>query len=672
LTVLDVRNLSVTLPSSPGGAVAALNDVSLTLERGEVVGLVGESGAGKTMLGRAIAGLLPTTAAAHGELFVGERNVLKMSTAELQRHRGREVALCFQNPRTTLNPVRRVGAQVEDRLRAHGGQARWTAQRLFEAVGIREPTRRLRAYPHELSGGMAQRVMISLALACSPSVMIADEPTTGLDVTLTRGVLQLFRSIADEQQTAILLISHDLPAVAGICDRIAVLYAGCLVEVGPTHDVIETPTHPYTAALLEAAPDLSAAPTRTLTGKMPTLSGPPTACPFAPRCPVSRDVCFEERPPLLAVGDDQLSACLFAAEHKTRPGVIAESLPATTRMHVRPAGSDDLAVSVKDVEVTFKAQFGRGAFKALRGVSLDVSRGETLGIVGESGSGKSTFARVLLGLIQPSNGRVQIGSTDLASLSRKELRALRGRVQMVFQDPIDTLNPRRTVEATLKDSLRLLKLSPAEVERRIDWALERVGLDPALRARRRHELSGGQAQRVGIARALVPDPEIVVFDEPTSALDATVQAQILALIESLMNEHDRTYFFISHDLATVRTVADTIAVMYLGSVVERGPVDAVLGRPLHPYTRGLLSSVTSLRAGPIARRTELRTELELSDVEHGCPLAPRCPFALERCRIEEQELVEFEPEHFAACWRVPQLVDDVAVPTRDGYAAESA
>ena len=662
----------MSLPSPRGGAVAALNDVSLTLDRGEVVGLVGESGAGKTMLGRATAGLLPATAAARGELLVGDRDVLKMSPSELQSHRGKGVAVCFQNPRTTLNPVRRVGDQVEDRLRAHGGQDRWTAQRLFEAVGIREPARRLRAYPHELSGGMAQRVMISLALACSPSIMIADEPTTGLDVTITRGVLQLFRSIADEEQTAILLISHDLPAVAGICDRIAVLYAGCLVEVGLTRDIIETPTHPYTAALLEAAPEISGAPTRTLAGNMPTLSGPPTACPFAPRCPVSRDVCTQERPALLPVGDGQLSACLFAAEHKARPGAIAQHLPATARMHVRPKRTDDYVVNVEDVEVTFKSQFGRGSFRALRGVSLDVKRGETLGIVGESGSGKSTFARVLLGLIKPSNGRVRIGSTDLASLSRKELRVLRGRVQMVFQDPIDTLNPRRTVEATLKDSLRLLNLPPAEVERRIDWALERVGLDRGLRARRRHELSGGQAQRVGIARALVPDPEIVVFDEPTSALDATVQAQILALIESLMNEHDRTYFFISHDLATIRTVADAVAVMYLGSVVERGPVDAIFAKPLHPYTRGLLSSVTSLRAGRIAQSAELRTELELSDVEHGCPLAPRCPSAVERCRREPQELVEFEPGHFAACWRVPELVPGIRIGAHEDYATESA
>jgi peptide/nickel transport system ATP-binding protein len=314
-----------------------------------------------------------------------------------------------------------------------------------------------------------------------------------------------------------------------------------------------------------------------------------------------------------------------------------------------------VALSVDDLEVTFKAQFGRGGFKALRGVSLIARPGETVGIVGESGSGKSTLARVILGLVQPSGGSVRIGGTEVASLSRRDLRALRARVQMVFQDPIDTLNPRRTIEATLKDSLRLLDVSPREMDQRIDWALERVGLDRSLRRRRRQEISGGQAQRVGIARALVPDPEIVVFDEPTSALDATVQAQILALIESLMNERDRTYLFISHDLATIRSVADTVAVLYLGRIVETGSVDDVFASPLHPYTQGLLSSVASLGDRAKTRRVELQHELELSDVVNGCPLAPRCPFALDRCREEYQELTEYAPGHSAACWRVPEL-----------------
>jgi peptide/nickel transport system ATP-binding protein len=670
MNILDVRNLSVTLTRASSEPVAALTDVSLRLEPGEVLGLVGESGAGKTMLGRAIAGLLPESARVSGQLLVADRDVTQMSAPELQQHRGKGVAICFQNPRTTLNPVRRVGDQVEDRLRVHGSNDRWSARALFEAVGIREPDRRLRAYPHELSGGMAQRVMIALALACSPKIMIADEPTTGLDVTLARGVLRLFRSIAEEQQTAIVLISHDLPAIAEICDRVAVLYAGCVAEVGPTRTVINAPTHPYTAALLEAAPDVSGKATRTLSGHMPSLSQPPTGCPFAPRCPLRRDVCVQSRPPLIGVGEDHLSACLFAPEHKAEGTDLTQTLPASVRTHSSAERDDDAGLSVKDLEVTFRAQFGRGGFKALRGVSLQARRGETLGIVGESGSGKSTLARVVLGLIQPSAGTVRVGDTDLASLSRRDLRALRTRVQMVFQDPIDTLNPRRTVEATLKDSLGLLNLSSSEIDQRIDWALERVGLDRTLRSRRRHEISGGQAQRVGIARALVPDPEIVVFDEPTSALDATVQAQILALIESLMNERDRTYLFISHDLATIRTVADTVAVLYLGKIVETGSVEDVFERPMHPYTQGLLSSVTSLHGAATARRIELRHELDLSDVANGCPLAPRCPFALEPCRTEPQELVEYEAGHRAACWRVPE-VGSVATPVEGGDPVRS-
>ncbi|MFN8222001.1 MAG: ABC transporter ATP-binding protein [Gaiellales bacterium] len=651
MIVLDVRGLGVMLQRSASEPVAALTDVSLTLRPGEVLGVVGESGAGKTMLGRAIAGLLPSTARVTGELLVSGGDVLRMTPDELQQHRGKGVAICFQNPRTALSPVRRVGAQVDDRLRIHGGHDRWTAKALFEAVGIREPERRLRAYPHELSGGMAQRVMVSLALACSPTIMIADEPTTGLDVTLARGVLQLFRTIAQEQRTAIVLISHDLPAIAEICDRVAVLYAGCLVEVGPTRTLIDTPTHPYTAALLAAAPDVSGAATRTLGGTMPSLASAPAACAFAPRCQLRRDRCEAERPALEGVGDDHLSACLFASQHRAERTNLTAALPASIRSHTLKDNDPDVTLAVDDVEVVFRTQFGRRGFKALRGVSLAARRSETLGIVGESGSGKSTLARVVLGLVEPSAGSVRVGGVDLATLGRGDVRSLRTRVQMVFQDPIDTLNPRHTVEATLRDSHRLLQLSPREIDRRIDWALERVGLDRSLRTRRRHEISGGQAQRVGIARALVPDPEIVVFDEPTSALDATVQAQILALIESLMNEQDRTYLFISHDLATIRKVADTVVVLYLGRVVESGSVHDVFERPLHPYTRGLLSSVTSLRSTGAPSEAELRYELELSDVSEGCALAPRCPLASDRCRVEAQELVEIEPGHRAACWR---------------------
>jgi peptide/nickel transport system ATP-binding protein len=455
----------------------------------------------------------------------------------------------------------------------------------------------------------------------------------------------------------VLIISHDLAAIAEVCDRIAVMYAGTLVEEGPTAQLLKQPAHPYTIALLEAAPDVSGLPTRAISGSMPSLAAAPDYCPFAPRCPISRDECVVSRPPLIEVGARRRSACFFA------PGVLAgteQVVVGAGETVLRTGGAPDAETGppllrTRDVEVVYRARFGRGGHRALRGVSLEVRRGETLGVVGESGCGKSTLARVILGLIRPTAGSVEVGGLELANLRGRELRKLRRRVQMVFQDPVDTMNPRRSVEETLRDSLRLLDLPEREITMRIDDALARVGLERGLRPRRRQELSGGQAQRVGIARALVLDPEIVVFDEPTSALDVTVQAQILELIESLMADSRRSYVFISHDLATIRSVADRVAVLYLGKVVEAGPVAQVFNAPLHPYTRALLSSAPSLRGTRPASVVQLRQELDEGDVEVGCPLAPRCPFALERCVAEPQELTEWRSDHTAACWRVPEL-----------------
>jgi peptide/nickel transport system ATP-binding protein len=656
VSLLEIKGLDVTVGEGDR-SVAAVSGVDLRVEAGEVVGLVGESGAGKTMLGRAVTGLVPQGARTAGELVFDGRDVLRMTPAELQRHRGGGAALCFQHPRSALSPVRQAGSQVADRLAVHTTPEEWTPLGLFRAVDIRNPQRRLEAYPHELSGGMAQRVMISLALACSPKMVVADEPTTGLDVTLTRSILTLLRRAALEHDRAVLIISHDLAAIAEVCDRIAVMYAGTLVEEGPTAQLLKQPAHPYTIALLEAAPDVSGLPTRAIGGSMPSLAAAPDYCPFAPRCPISRDTCVTSRPPLIEVGAGRRSACFFA------PGVLdgTEQVVVGTGEKVLRTGPASAAeqepplLQVRDVEVVYRSRFGRGGHRALRGVTLEVRRGETLGVVGESGCGKSTLARVILGLIQPTAGSVQVGGLELSDLRGRELRKLRRRVQMVFQDPVDTMNPRRSVEETLRDSLRLLDLPEREIGQRIDDALARVGLERALRPRRRQELSGGQAQRVGIARALVLDPEIVVFDEPTSALDVTVQAQILELIESLMADNRRSYVFISHDLATIRSVADRVAVLYLGKVVETGPVAQVFNAPLHPYTRALLSSAPSLRGTRPASLVQLRQELDEGDVDVGCPLAPRCPFALERCVAEQQELTEWRSDHTAACWRVPEL-----------------
>jgi peptide/nickel transport system ATP-binding protein len=660
MSLLEITGLDVVVGEGDR-SVAAVSGVDLRLESGEVLGLVGESGAGKTMLGRAVTGLLPRGARTAGELVFDGRDVLRMTQPELHRHRGGGAALCFQNPRSALSPVRHAGSQVADRLAVHSqpGAEEWTPLGLFRAVDIRDPQRRLRAYAHELSGGMAQRVMISLALACAPKLLVADEPTTGLDVTLTRSILTLLRRAAVEHNRAVLIISHDLAAIAEVCDRIAVMYAGVLVEEGPTAQLLKRPAHPYTIALLEAAPDVSGLPTRAITGSMPTLADAPDYCPFAPRCPISRDVCVASMPPLIEVGAGRRSACFFA------PGVVDGTEPVVvgadeTGLAIRAASTAAVEeapplLRVRDVEVEYRSRFGRGGHRALRGVSLDVRRGETLGVVGESGCGKSTLARVILGLVRPTAGSVEVGGLELSNLHGRALRRLRRRVQMVFQDPVDAMNPRRSVEETLRDSLRLLDLPERELPARIDHALARVGLEPALRPRRRQELSGGQAQRVGIARALVLDPELIVFDEPTSALDVTVQAQILELIESLMSARDRSYVFISHDLAIVRSVADRVAVLYLGKVVETGAVERVFEAPLHPYTRALLSAAPSLRGTRLETLVHLRQELDEGDVEAGCPLAPRCPFALERCVVEPQQLIEWRPGQDAACWRVSEI-----------------
>jgi peptide/nickel transport system ATP-binding protein len=603
--LLDVRDLSVSIGSGPE-TVAAVTAASLRVAHGEVVGLVGESGAGKTMLARAVTGLLPPNARATGQVLFAGEDVLRMSEDALERHRGAGAALCFQNPRRALSPFRRVGGQIDDRLAAHAQHVREPPQpvELLASVGIRDPQRRARAYAHELSGGMAQRVMISLALACYPRLLVADEPTTGLDVTLTRSILSLLRRAASDDERGVLIISHDVAAIAEVCDRIVVMNRGETIEEGPTAAIVERPEHPYTVALLDAVPDISA---------------PPEPARTAARVPTAASN---------GAGRD-------AGGRRDLTGPV---------------------LAVEDVEVVHGARFGRGGHRALRGVTLSIAAGETVAVVGESGSGKTTLARASLGLVRPTAGTIRFEGRDLATMRRRELRRLRSRMQMVFQDPVDSVDPRRTVRKTLRDSLRLIELDGTESARRIDEALAQVGLDPAIGARYRHEISGGQAQRVGIARALLPDPDLIVFDEPTSALDVTVQAQVLELIERLMRERDRAYLYVSHDLATVRAVADRVVVLYLGTVVEDGPADRVFERPLHPYTRALLAGVPTLRGERRAETVELARDLEDAGAGVGCVLAPRCPFVKgERCTLEPQALIPYEPGQRAACWRVPEI-----------------
>ncbi|MDG4770296.1 ABC transporter ATP-binding protein [Solwaraspora sp. WMMD792] len=718
--LLAIENLSVLI-RRPGRQVAALSGVSLHVDRGEVVGLVGESGGGKSMVARSIVGLLPGGAQATGRVRFhggdatadpgggpgdgagdtgGPVDVLRLGPEQLRRHRGHGAAICFQNPRGALSPTRTVGRQLTDRLTTHQGmtrqQARQAAGELFAAVGIRSPQRRLDAYPHELSGGMAQRVMISLATGCAPGLLIADEPTTGLDVTLAREILRQFRQAADADRRGVLLISHDLASIAEVCDRVVVLYAGTVVESGPAAQVLRAPAHPYTRALLASVPDVDGRPVRATAGGMPLLTAPPDDCPFVSRCAHATDRCAAQRPPTGAVpaaASDRAAGRTTASDPAvsdpaasdrtavggtagwtlacfhpqtgplvTDPAVVAPPVRTATRADATradagPAGAAERTVlRIDDAHVVYRSRFGRGGHHALRGVDLTVAAGETLGVVGESGCGKSTLAKLILGLVEPASGTVEIGGARMAELRGRALRTLRTRAQMVFQDPFGALSPRRTVADAIAEPLRALGVPAQQRAERVGAALDRMELDRSILARRPHELSGGQAQRVGIARALVGDPDLIVFDEPTSALDVTVQAQILEVIRDVAADRDRGSVFISHDLATVRGFADRVIVLYLGRIVEEGPVDEVFTSPAHPYTRALLSSAPSLGAGFGGGRVDLLKDLDETDAAAGCPLAARCPFVTPRCRTEQQQLRPYGRSR-AACWRAPEIPD---------------
>lgn len=524
--LLDIVGLKVSIPVRTG-VVHALRGVDLQVAAGEVVGLVGESGGGKSMMARAAIGMLPGAAETEGRVIFRGDDVLAMSQSELLQHRGHGVAMCFQNPRSALEPLRTVQKQLLDRLGPHRGlrgeDAIVECKALLDSVGLSDHERVLSAFPHELSGGMAQRVMIALALACDPGVLLADEPTTGLDVTLTRDALWLLRKLAGEQQRGVLLITHDLAAAAQVCDRVVVLRSGEVVEQGPTDRVLENPAEEYTRRLLAAVPDI-------------------------------------DRP-----------------------------LPPAQPHNIERAS----VVRLDDVHVHYRGRFGRRGHHALRGVSLEVHGGETVGVVGESGSGKTTLSRLLVGLVDPTDGEARVADVDL-SKSRGRSRQLSRRAQMVFQDPLGALDPRRSVLDAITEPLLAKQLSREERERRAAEVLARTGLDESFLQRMPHQLSGGQAQRVGIARALVADPEVIVFDEPTSALDVTVQAQILDLIRELAADGSRAQLFVSHDLATVRSFCDRVIVVYLGEIVEAGSVQQVFENPTHPYTRALLEAAPRL------------------------------------------------------------------------------
>jgi peptide/nickel transport system ATP-binding protein len=659
--VLDVRNLSTDIRLSRS-VVHAVGNVDLSLAPGETLGLVGESGCGKSMLGLSILGLLPGGGRiVEGSILLEGRDLVALSDRELQRVRGDAVAMIFQDSQSSLNPTKAIGEQVAEPVRLHRGASRRAATdralEVLELVGLPRPRERLGDYPHQLSGGLRQRVMIAIALACEPKVLIADEPTTALDVTIQSQILGVLDDLGARLGMATLLITHDMGVVAGRADRVNVMYAGRIVESAPTVPLFTAMRHPYTQALLGSIPRLTQDPRKALVsipGAPPDLAALPPGCRFAPRCPRATLQCVEHEPPL--GGEDP--AHQFACWHPVE-GPVAE-LPIIAaqngRRAERPAASPLLEVAdvVREYPVTAGVlQRKVASVKAVSGISLHVDAGETLGLVGESGCGKTTLGKLIVGVEKPDSGTIRLGGQAVFGLRGGALRRARRDLQMMFQDPYASLDPRMRVQAILREPLVVQGIgSHRDQEARVARLLGEVGLPLNALERYPHEFSGGQRQRIALARALMLEPKVIVADEPVSALDVSIRSQVLNLMKRLQSEHGMASVVISHDLAVVKYLADRIGVMYLGKLVELGPAEEIYRRPAHHYTDALIKTIpvpdpSSARTKQVvAIRGELPSPL---NPPSGCRFRTRCPRAETRCAEEEPRLRPFGVGHQAAC-----------------------
>jgi peptide/nickel transport system ATP-binding protein len=601
--VLEVADLRIerVQPDTKGakGAKAAtiVSSMALAVAAGETIGIVGESGSGKSMTARAITGLLPPALTARGEIRYGGRNLLTLSQREWRAIRGGEIGLVLQDPFTMLNPVQRIGPILTESLPGGGrglgrpGRRAEAVRRLAE-VGISDPAVADR-YPFELSGGMRQRVAIAAALARDPRVLIADEPSTALDVATQREILALIKAVQQARGMALILITHDLRVAFAMCDRIYVLYAGTLVETAPAAALEAEPLHPYSHGLLLSEPPAEhrVAELVSIPGSVPAPDQVAGSCVFAPRCQWAAPACRAAAPPLAEVADDRRSACIRLEEIRGEMAAVRASAAQESSV-TTPASTDAALITVRDVRKVFRT--GHRTVTAVDGVSIDVSENHSTGLVGESGSGKTTLARMLVGLEHADSGQITIGgvsATNWARLSGPDRRRLRGTIQIVFQDPYSTLNPMRTVGSTLAEAITTRDRAARNIPARVTDLLGSVGLPPGYAQRKPVALSGGERQRVAIARALAARPRILICDEPVSALDVSVQAQILNLLAALRDDHGIGYLFITHDLSIVRQITDQLYVLRHGRVVESGPTEEVLTSPRDPYTITILESV---------------------------------------------------------------------------------
>jgi peptide/nickel transport system ATP-binding protein len=663
--LLAIEDLVITYRGET--RMTAVRGVSLSIAPREAYGLVGESGCGKSTIALAIMRYLPVNGrVASGRIRFEGQNLLELSPSALQNLRGHQIAMVYQDAGAALNPTMTVGEQVAEVFIAHAGMAQDQAMaatiELFEKVRMPGAENVAQLYPHQLSGGMQQRAVIAMALAGRPSLLILDEPTTGLDATVEAAVLDLISTIREEFHVAVLMISHNLAVVSQLCDRVGVLYAGELVEEGPTAELFSSPQHPYTAGLLACVPRMgmrkNVHPLVPIPGRMPRIGEELPGCLYAPRCPLARDVCHREHPPLYVTEAGRISRCHFwpevdelrAATMRPQPVLEEETPPRVTAP----------LLAVRDAEVEFGSALRR--VRAVDRVSLDVGQAEIFGLVGESGSGKSTMARAIAGLIELAGGTVTLDGKDISRPVEKRDRAEIKRVQMVFQSPDATLNPRQTVRETLSRTVKALtSRRSAELRDRVDELARLVQLDGDLLDRYPSDLSGGQRQRVAIARAFAGDPDIVLCDEPVSNLDVSVQASILTLLADLQARQSVSYLFISHDLAVVRYLADRVGVIYLGSLVEVGSVEEIFAPPLHPYTETLLAAMPTLGSERVTIRAT-GSMPSAASIPSGCVFHTRCPrFLGQQCVDEAPPWQETEHGHAYRCWIPPvELVAEQA------------
>ena len=758
--VLEIQDLSthIKLTSS---VVQAVGNVDITVDAGETLGIVGESGCGKSMTGLSIMGLLPPGGSiVGGSVKLAGRELVGLKDDELRQIRGNEVSMIFQDPLTSLDPTKTIGYQVAEPVRLHRGVSKAEsldrAVEVLHLVGLPRPKERLGDYPHQLSGGLRQRVMIAMALACEPKLLIADEPTTALDVTIQAQILALLRDLKDRLGMAMLLITHDMGVIAGHADRVNVMYAGRVVETAEAGQLFTEMHHPYTQALLASIPQLDQDASKALhaiTGLPPDLAHPPEGCRFAARCFRASDKCRTEEPPLggktfdhkyacwhpvdgpLALvvigqgGPDAVSTGLAApdavsvaeatAGHEI--GLVADApladapvgapeaesgeagaaedgsgqpvvvvaaglevtadgrLEVTERRVEAAAGEDglvpllELRNLVKEYPVTSGAIMKRkvASVKAVSDVSFSVPAGTTFGLVGESGCGKTTIGKMIVALEKPNSGAITLAGLDVSSLHGSELRRTRRDLQLMFQDPHSSLDPRMRVGAIIGEPLAVQHLGGKRAQRdRVFELLSEVGLPRNAVERYPHEFSGGQRQRIGLARALTLNPRLIVADEPVSALDVSIRAQVLNLMKRLQASHGLTYVVISHDMAVVKYMAERIGVMYLGKLVELGSADDIYEHAAHPYTAGLIATIpvpdpaTERAKKGAAIKGELPSPV---NPPSGCRFRTRCPLAQEHCAVEEPKLRSFGPGHVAAChFPLQSPSDDVVTPAMTG------